>query len=58
MDGSMILLATVGDPVAQVQTPERMPLHVRAEHLSVVAAMLRGVANLRGCSVTVPQRRR
>ena len=70
MDGSTILLATVGDPVAQVQTPERMPrlfaerginaawvpLHVQAGHLPVVAAMLRGVANLRGCSVTVPHK--
>lgn len=70
MDGSTILLATVGDPVAQVQTPARMPalfaerginatwvpMHVRAEHLPAVAAMLRGVENLRGLSVTVPHK--
>ena len=70
MDGSTLLLATVGDPVAQVQTPARMPglfvehginatwvpLHVTAPHLPVVAAMLRQVENFRGCSVTVPHK--
>ncbi len=70
MDGSTLLLATVGDPVAQVQTPARMPelfaarginatwvpLHVTAANLPVVAAMLRGIENFRGCSVTVPHK--
>src|ERR1700759_1952766 len=70
MDGSTIILATVGDPVAQVQTPVRMPelfaerginatwvpLHITPPHLPVLAAMLREVENVRGCSVTVPHK--
>jgi shikimate dehydrogenase len=70
MDGDTLLLATVGDPVAQVQTPARMPalfaergvnatwvpLHVTPANLGIVAAMLRGVENFRGCSVTVPHK--
>jgi shikimate dehydrogenase len=70
MDGRTLLLATVGDPVAQLQTPARMPelfaerginatwvpLHVKALHLPIVAAMLREVENFRGCSVTVPHK--
>ncbi len=70
MDGNTILLATVGDPVAQVQTPARMPelfaarginatwvpLHVTAANLPLVPAMLRGIGNFRGCSITVPHK--
>lgn len=70
MDGSTLLLATVGDPVAQVKTPARMPalfaergvnaawvpLHVTPANLPVVTAMLRGVENFRGLSVTVPHK--
>jgi shikimate dehydrogenase len=61
MDGSTLVLATVGDPVVQVQTPGRMPelfaerninatwvpLHVKAANLPVVVAMLRQVENYR-----------
>ena len=70
MDGRTLLLATVGDPVAQLQTPARMPelfaerginatwvpLHVTPPHLPIVVAMLREVENFRGCSVTVPHK--
>jgi shikimate dehydrogenase len=70
MDGSTLVLATVGDPVVQVQTPGRMPelfaerninatwvpLHVKAANLPVIVAMLRQVENFRGCSITVPHK--
>jgi shikimate dehydrogenase len=70
MDGNTVLLATVGDPVSQVQTPVRMPplfearainatwvpLHVHPDNLQVIVAMLRGVENFRGCNITVPHK--
>ena len=70
MDGNTIVLATVGDPVAQVQTPVRMPelfaarginatwvpLHITPANLAVLPAMLRGIENFHGCSVTVPHK--
>lgn len=70
MDGSTLLLATVGDPVAQLQTPSKMPellaerginatwlpLHVTPRNLPVVTTMVREVENFLGFSVTVPHK--
>lgn len=70
MDGSTMLLATIGDPVAQLQTPSRMPqllaerginatwlpLHVTPRNLPVATAMVREIENFLGFSVTVPHK--
>lgn len=70
IDGSTRLFATIGDPVAQIQTPLLMPplfaarginatwvpMHVRPAMLPAALAMLRTVENFGGLTVTVPHK--
>ena len=70
IDGSTLLFATPGDPVAQVRLPEVMqivfeklginavwvPMHADAEGLKAVVQALRSVRNFRGITVAIPHK--
>lgn len=70
MNGSTLIYATLGDPIAQIQTPiivppileQRgvnatwIPLHVPTGQLAPVMDGLRRIPNFGGCTVTVPHK--
>jgi shikimate dehydrogenase len=70
ISGTTALLATVGDPVAHVQSPRLVnellavrardavlvPMHVARQDLGVALAGLRVVQNLRGAVITMPHK--
>lgn len=70
IDGSTLLFATPGDPVAQLRLPQVMeavfrelelnavwvPMHVDREGLEVVVQALRTMKNFRGITVAIPHK--
>jgi shikimate dehydrogenase len=70
LDGETRLFAILGDPIAQVKSPEGItqalvrrganavlvPMHVRPAQFDAVMAALRGVANIDGLIMTVPHK--
>jgi shikimate dehydrogenase len=68
IDGSTRLVAIIGDPIAQVKSPQvfnprlkarglnmvLVPLHVRPDDFDVTVRGLKGLANLDGLIITVP----
>lgn len=70
IDGNTLLFATVGDPVAQIRSPQVMgavfeklgvngvwvPMHVDQSGLLAVLQGLRTIRNFRGITVTIPHK--
>lgn len=70
IDGDTRIVAILGDPIAQVKSPQLfnrrfaqrslnavlIPFHVTADKLSVVLDGLRAIANVAGVVVTVPHK--
>ena len=72
IDGSTRLVAIIGDPIAQVKSPQvfnprfkakglnmvLVPLHVRPDDFDMTVRGLKGLANLDGIIITVPYKAR
>lgn len=70
IDGNTLIMAMIGDPVAQVKTPQAInpifaamginircvPLHIGADGLGAAMAGLRAMRNVIGCGITLPHK--